>query len=153
MLFVCGCLYCVCVFVWVCGIGLAKKIAVSKRQNWHQNCYCFNKSKSITGDRWIWELVLSTILDIQSLCMRITLKFVFHYVVVHIVCVNYIYVCCMCIHYLCGIYLPLLNSQVYLDMGAVGTSPSTKAYIEFKLDSANWASYNRYVARLHNNDN
>jgi len=33
--------------------------------------------------------------------------------------------------------------HVYLDMGAVGTSPSTKAYIEFKLDSANWASYNR----------
>ena len=34
---------------------------------------------------------------------------------------------------------------VYLDMGAAGTSPSTKAYIEFKLDSTNWASYARLV--------
>jgi len=33
--------------------------------------------------------------------------------------------------------------HVYLDMGAVGTSPSTNAYIEFKLDSTNWASYAR----------
>jgi len=33
--------------------------------------------------------------------------------------------------------------HVYLEMGAVGTSPSTKAYIKFDLDSANWKSYNR----------
>ena len=37
------------------------------------------------------------------------------------------------------------HTTVYLDMGAVGTSPSTNAYIEFKLDSTNWASYARFV--------
>ena len=30
-------------------------------------------------------------------------------------------------------------------MGAVGTSPTSNAYIEFKLDSTNWASYARLV--------
>jgi len=33
--------------------------------------------------------------------------------------------------------------HVYLDMGAVGTSPTNNAYIEFKLDSTIWASYAR----------
>lgn len=33
--------------------------------------------------------------------------------------------------------------HVYLEMGAVGTEPSTKAYIKFDLDTANWKSYNR----------
>ena len=42
-------------------------------------------------------------------------------------------------------YLP----SVYLDMGAVGTSPTSNAYIEFKLDSTNWASYARLVDELY----
>ena len=33
--------------------------------------------------------------------------------------------------------------HVYLDMGAVGTYPPTQAYIEIKLDSDNWSSFNR----------
>ena len=38
-----------------------------------------------------------------------------------------------------------VSPSVYLDMGAVGTSPTSQAYIEFKLDSTNWASYARLV--------
>ena len=33
--------------------------------------------------------------------------------------------------------------HVYLEMGAVGTEPTSKAYIKFDLDTANWKSYNR----------
>ena len=35
------------------------------------------------------------------------------------------------------------GQHVYLDMGAVGTWPPTQAYIQIKMDSDNWSSYNR----------
>ena len=47
--------------------------------------------------------------------------------------------------------------SVYLDMGAVGTDPSTKAYIEIKLDGDNWSSFNRrwniLASQIECNDN
>ena len=49
------------------------------------------------------------------------------------------------LHYSVFPYPPynLEEVEVYLEMGAVGTSPASQAFIKIKLDSDNWSSYRR----------